>query len=79
LVKAVAASREIELKSHRDLWEFVDKLSEELKDPDIVKSFSVASALHQNFYEAWMPLGAVKSDAEVIKELAQKLRKLVKK
>ena len=77
IVKAIAAKRGVELRSHRDLWEFVDKLADELKDPDIVKLFSVANALHQNFYEAWMPLGAVKRDAEAVKQLNEKLGKLI--
>jgi hypothetical protein len=40
------------LRSHKDLWEFVDKLADELYDPDVVRLFSIANALHQNFYEA---------------------------
>jgi len=77
ILKAVAAKRGIELRSHRDLWEFADKLADELKDPDIIKLFSVASALHQNFYEAWMPPRAVKRNAEAIKQLNEKLEKLI--
>lgn len=77
MVKAVAAKRGIELRSHRDLWIFVDKLADELKDSDVVKFFSIANALHQNFYEAWMPLGAVKRDAEAVRQLNEKLEKLI--
>ena len=77
IVEAVAAKRGIELRSHRDLWEFVDKLADELKDPDIVKLFSIANPLHQNFYEAWMPSGAVKRDAEAVRQLNEKLEKLL--
>lgn len=77
MVKAVAAKRGIELRSHRDLWEFIDKLADEFNDSDIVKFFSIANTLHQNFYEAWMPLSAVKRDAEAVKQLNEKLEKLV--
>jgi len=77
IVKAVAAKRSVELRSHRDLWQFVDKLADELTDPDIVKLFSIANALHQNFYEDWMPLSAVKRDLEAINQLNEKLEKLV--
>ena len=77
IVKTVAAKRGMELRSHRDLWEFVGKLADELNDPDIVKLFSIANALHQNFYEAWMPLGAVKRNAEAVKQLNEKLEKLI--
>jgi len=77
MVKTIAAKRGIELRSHRDLWEFVDKLADELDDPDIIKLFSIANALHQNFYEDWMPLSAVKRDAEAVKQLNEKLEKLI--
>lgn len=65
------------MRSHKDLWEFVDKLADELYDPDVVRLFSIANALHQNFYEAWMPLSAVKRDAEAIEQLNEKLEKLI--
>ncbi len=78
IVKAVAAKREFELRSHRDLWEFIDRLSDELKDTEIVKLFAVASALHQNFYEAWMPLNAVKRSAEAVRELSRRLEMLLR-
>jgi len=77
MMKTIAAKRGMELRSHRDLWEFVDKLADELNDPDIIKFFSIANALHQNFYEDWMPLGAVKRDAEAVKQLNEKLEKLI--
>jgi len=77
IVKTVAAKRGVELRGHRDLWVFMDRLADELHDPDIVKLFSIANALHQNFYEDWMPLGAVKRDAEAVRQLNEKLEKLV--
>jgi len=77
MVKALAAKRDVELRSHSDLWEFVDKIADETGDPDIVKLFSIANALHQNFYEAWMPIGAVKRDAEAVRQLVEKLEKLM--
>lgn len=77
-VKAVAAKRGIKLRSHRDLWEFVDELADELDDPEIVKLFSIANALHQNFYEAWMPLGVVKKNVEAVKQLNERLREIMR-
>jgi hypothetical protein len=77
MVKAVAAKRDIELRSHRDLWAFIDKLADELNDPDVVNLFSIASTLHQNFYEGWMPLGAVRRGADAVKQLIEKLEKLI--
>ncbi|MBS7638460.1 PaREP1 family protein [Candidatus Bathyarchaeota archaeon] len=77
IVKAIASKRGIELRSHRDLWVFVDRLAEELKDPDIVRLFSIANALHQNFYEDWMPLSVVEKNAEAVIQLNEKLEKLL--
>ncbi len=78
IVKAVAAKRGVKLKSHRDLWEFVDELADELDDPDIVRQFSIANALHQNFYEAWMPMGVVRRNADAVKRFSEKLEELVR-
>jgi len=77
IVKVAAAKRGMELRSHRELWEFVGKLADDLNDPDIIKLFAIASALHQNFYEDWMPLDAVKRNAEAVKQLNEKLEKLI--
>ena len=77
IVKTIAAKRGIELRSHRDLWELIGKLADELDDPDIIKLFAIASALHQNFYEDWMPLNAVKRSTEAVKQLNEKLEKLI--
>lgn len=77
MVKTVAAKRGIELRSYRDLWKFVDRLADDLNDSDIVRLFSTANALHQNFYEAWMPLSVVKKDAEAVNQLNEKLERFI--
>ena len=76
IVKAVAAGRGLELRTHLDLWSFVTKLRDELSDPEITRLFSIAGMLHQNFYEASMTFEAVKDSAESIKQLINKLEKL---
>lgn len=50
-IKAVAATRGIELKTHRELWEFTRELTKELDDPRVYEAFRTASYLHTNFYE----------------------------
>lgn len=77
MVKAVAARRGIELRSHGELYRFVQQLREELQDPELSRLFSIASALHQNFYENWLPGGTVVDNAEAIRELMRRLGALL--
>jgi len=75
VVKAVAAKRGTELKSHRELYGFVSKLKDELHEPELVRLFSLASTLHQNFYEDWLPAETVKDHAEAVRRLVERLKK----
>lgn len=61
LVKAVAAKRKVELRSHSDLNRYVAELRNETSEPEIRRLWQIATSLHQNFYEAWLP-------AEIVKE-----------
>jgi len=61
MVKAVAAKRHVELRSHSDLNRFVAELRSETNEPEIRRLWQIATSLHQNFYEAWLP-------AEIVKE-----------
>jgi len=76
IVKAVGALRGIELKTHGDLFQYVAKLRDELKDPELSRLFHVANSLHQNFYEGNQPASFVTDGAEAVKQLAAKLEKL---
>ena len=75
IVKVVAAKRGIEIKSHGELYKFVANLGTELEDPELIRLFSLAGALHQNFYEDWLPPETVVDHAEAVKELVAKLRR----
>jgi len=77
MVKAVAAKRGIELQSHGELYRFVAKLSQEFNSPQLHRLFAIASALHQNFYENWLPPEMVIEDGKAVKELVEWLRKLI--
>ena len=59
IVKAVAEQRGWQHRGHRELFAAVDRLGTELGDPDVQRFFSVASALHVNFYEDWRSAEAV--------------------
>jgi len=53
----VALSREgKELRAHGELWEYVNKLRKELKEPAINKLWFSANSLHTNFYERWLTM-----------------------
>ncbi len=77
IVKTLAASRGLELRTHGDLWAFVTKLRDELGDPEVTRRFGLANMLHQNFYEATMTTEAVRDHAEAVKQLIHKLENLV--
>jgi len=79
IVKAIAAHRELELKTHADLWSFTTKLSSELGDPEILTLFATANYLHQNFYENAMTLEAVKASAQAVKQFIEKVERLLTK
>jgi len=78
MVKAVAASRGTTILSHGELFSFVKKLGEEINEPELRRLFSVASTLHQNFYENWLHEDVIKEYSEDIKQLITELEKLIK-
>jgi hypothetical protein len=51
LVRALAARRGKEVRSHRELHEFVAKISEELEEREIGRLWRSSASLYQNFYE----------------------------
>jgi len=73
MVKMVASKRGLELRSHGELHKFVAKLAAETKDEEIRRLWQSATALHQNFYENWLPKEMVAGNIEDVKELVRKL------
>ena len=53
-VKAIAESRGWRHRSHRDLFVVSSTIAAATGRLEIAELFSVANALHQNFYEGWM-------------------------
>jgi len=77
IVKAVAARRDVEIRSHGELHGFVSRLGRELNDPGLPRLFGDAAALHQNFYENWLPPETVVDYGEAVKELVARLKELL--
>jgi len=73
-IKTVAAKRGLKLRKHGSLWEFIDRLSEESGDEELITLFNGANALHRNFYENEMTQRAVEITAKDIEKLIAKLK-----
>jgi hypothetical protein len=78
MVKAVAASKGISISPHGELFSFVRRLGEEEENPELRRLFSVASTLHQNFYENWLSGDVVREYSEDVKQLVAELKKLIR-
>lgn len=65
---ALAASRNINLRTHKQLRQFVGALSKELQDNTISLGFKIAEALHSNYYEAEYEVEDVEWDVDPIRQ-----------
>jgi hypothetical protein len=77
MVKGVAQSKGWRHHGHRELYQAANGLAQETEDPEIRVLFSVASALHSNFYENWMPKEMVADDLTQVVELLRRLEPLL--
>ena len=75
-VKAVAEARGWSHNGHRQLYTTIDRLVKETGDEDIRAGFSLAGALHTNFYEGWLSGEAVESHLDRTAALVEKLEAL---
>lgn len=78
MVKALAAKEGRILRSHGELWAYVDEFAEKLGDVELRRLWRTANALHQNFYENWMPPRDVEYALKDVEVLVEKLRKYCK-
>jgi len=77
IVKALAAKEGRELRSHRELWEYISELRRRRNDPEVSALWSRANTLHTNLYEDWMPLDEVELSMRDVERLVEKLRGLM--
>ena len=73
LVRALASFRELELRRHREVSQFVVSVASEVGDATIRRLFSSAESLHANFYEGYMDHFGVRDGLELAEELIGKL------
>ena len=76
-LKAVAAIKERQLRSHNAIRDYALELSKELKDDAIRHAFDKAQSLHSNFYESGLTMEDVAVGAEDVKSAVGKLLKLL--
>ena len=76
-LKAVAASRDIRLRSHKNIRDYATELARTLKDDSIRHAFNSAQSLHSNFYESGLLLEDVVNGAEDVKAAVFKLLSLI--
>ena len=76
-LKALAASKEIQLKSHRQLRDYATELTRQLKDESIKNTFDLAQSLHSNFYETGLLLEDVAVGAENVRATLAKIFRLI--
>jgi len=76
IVKALAAREGKEIRSHRELNEEVSRISKGTGDDEIRALWQSAAALHQNFYENWLPPDMVEGNIRDVRKFVEKMRKL---
>ncbi len=72
-LKAVAANRGIQLKSHNDIRNYTREVTRAMQDDSIWHAFTTAQSLHSNFYETGLILEDVAVGAKEVKEAIGKL------
>jgi uncharacterized protein (UPF0332 family) len=77
MVKAVAQKRGWRHNGHRELYQAVNQLMQEIGDSQISVLFNSASALHGNFYEHWMPEEMVQVSLAQVREFLRKLEEVL--
>ncbi len=73
VVKAIAAKEEVEIRSHRELHDYVSKLAGRIKDPEVRMLWKSAGFLHVNFYEDWFTIEDVRRFIEKLMALLQRI------
>ena len=76
IVKAIAEQRSWLHQGRRELFQAVRRLRNETGDPDVSRLFSVANALHTNFYENWLDAETVAEHLDDVGRFLSKLEPL---
>ena len=73
-VKALAAAKlGAELRSHREVRDFLKRIANQIPDQDLYRSYREAESLHINFYESFFDADEVRMSFAVIEGLLIRL------
>ena len=73
MVKAIAEERGWQHDTHRRLYGIIGALAGETGDRQFSRLFQIASDLHINFYENWLPAQTVSESLQDVGELLTQL------
>ena len=76
-LKAVAAVKEIQLRSHRQIRQFARDTAKELQNEELLRTYAIAETLHSNFYEGVFDIPEVTGHATIIRVAVEELLGLV--
>ena len=76
MVKSIAEARGWPHNGHHELWRVVNRLVDETGDREIRTAFGLASTLHTNIYEGWLPRESVEDYLDRVGNLLSKLETL---
>ena len=76
-VHAVAVSRGIAVKTHRELKNFVMQVANDLNDETIITNFNHAESLHHNFYEVKQEPRDIALLIPAVQDILEKLFSLI--
>ncbi len=77
IMKAAAEERGWRHGQHRQLFSIARRLSEEVGDDDIQVLFRVASDLHANFYEGYMPADAIEYSVARVTDFVERVEGVI--
>ncbi|MDE2932303.1 MAG: hypothetical protein OXS47_00365 [Chloroflexota bacterium] len=75
-MKAAADRRGWNHGKHRHLFAVAGQVADDAENPEIRRLFSMASSLHQNFYEDWQTDTSVQEGIEEVKRLVELMEEL---
>ena len=75
-LKAIAELRGWKYEDHADTYDIIRRLVAETGDAEIRLLFSVAAALHRNFYLDTMPISELGFEIGTVRELLARLRNI---
>lgn len=75
-MKAAAERRNWNHSNHGLLFAVASQMADDTANPQLRRLFSVASALHQNFYEDWQPDISVQEGIDSVKQLVEQMEEL---